>query len=237
MTNKQSKMRTELTHKKLWLPLVILFAGIIITGCSSTTISEKRIKQPFETQPTEKTETQQIEEITEEIVEKEKNFIDFDIEIQGRNIEINGKTDVLDSSILSISINRLVEYNEMEGQRVVSLDNGEVKVINGQFTYSAYLTDRDWYEKELQENKNFGFSFKKIYENCYALITSENIQVEKDFKLLVEEGLFEKEYILSCSPYLKVDERCKLSKETPLMPELEPVDPLAALQKMKSIPA
>jgi len=212
--------------------IFILIIIIVVSGCG-------KVIQPISEELIQSAEVEQVQPAEEikEIITEEKYFINFDINLKNRNIEISGETDIQDNSILDISINRFVEYNEMEGKRVVSLDDGEAKVMSGKFAYSVYLTDKDWYEKDLQENKNFGFSFKKIYEDCYVLITSENVQVKKEFTLPFEKTVVEKEYLLFCSPQLEINERCKLSKEIPLMPELEPKDPLVALEKIQSIPS
>jgi len=141
------------------------------------------------------------------------------VSLEGKNLTLNGNTNIPDGSVLTISTNRYVEYTELEGKRVVALDDGETTVKNGAFTYSAYLTDKEWYEEDLEENKLLGIDFRKIYEDCYVLVTFtpkaeqpkevyealgnnferlniegesgsfKSIQVKKGFELPLEEGL------------------------------------------------
>jgi hypothetical protein len=160
----------------------------------------------------------------------EDHSIDFDINLENRNLDISGNANLPNKSVLNISISRYVEYKiiegeslveqaDIEGKRVVDLGDGNAVVKDGKFSFSINLTDKNWYEQDLKENDIMGIDFKKIYEDCYVLITFtpkmkqtnkvyeilgknfenlniekeegtfKSIQVNKEFKLPLEEGV------------------------------------------------
>ena len=160
----------------------------------------------------------------------EDHFIDFDINLENRNLDISGNANLPNKSVLNISISRYVEYKiiegeslveqaDIEGKRVVDLGDGNAVIEDGKFSFSTNLTDKNWYEQDLKENDIMGIDFKKIYEDCYVLITFtpkmkqtnkvyeilgknfenlniekeegtfKSIQVNKEFKLPLEEGV------------------------------------------------
>ena len=155
--------------------LIYIVAGIIVLIIVIIIIGSNGEKKQTESE-------QQIpKQIQQEIQLPDKHFLNFDINLDGRNLTINGNTNIPNDSVLNISIYRYVEYktledslfapSDMEGKRVVGLDDEDVVVNDGKFEYSTCLIDKEWYKKELEENERFGLDFKKIHDDCYASVT------------------------------------------------------------------
>ena len=209
-------MRKETVYMLITVLLFVILLGMVLS-CSTNTRTEQ----------TEETKKESIKEKettskTEELKEKtssEKHYIDFALEINDRNINIIGNTNIPDDSFLNISVDRYVKYTDMEEKRVVTLHDGEITVKDGKFDYSTVLSDKEWYEKDKEENKMLGIDFEKIFDDCYVLVTFtpannsqpakiyeilgnnfenlnvetvgnfKSIQVKKEFKFPLEEGL------------------------------------------------
>ncbi len=202
---------------------ILIFAIVLIIIFSGKNGETNDKKTDLEQQPLQEQE-EEYELINED------HSIDFDIDLENRNLNISGNANIPNGSILSISINRYVEYKiikgeslveqaDIEGKRVVNLSDRNVTVKDGKFNFSTYLTDKDWYKQDLKENDIMGIDFKKIYEDCYVSITFtpklrqtnkvyeilgknfenlnigkeegtfKSIQISKEFKLPLEEGV------------------------------------------------
>ena len=75
--------------------------------------------------------------------------------------------------------------------------------------------------------ERFGFSEKEQKEIFFELVQAE----DKATKDAIER------YPTPYAEHLQIEQEYQLSKETPLVPELEPVDPIAALEAIKQISA
>ncbi len=226
-TRKENKLKVGIKrldnhyHKmsKKYLILGGLFLIIIIIIIAISSGGEKKTET---TVPTQGIQEEELEAL------QEAYFIDFDISLEGREITLTGNTNIPNESLLSVGIHRYVEYFDetmqepLSGKRVVDFENAKIKVQDGKFNYSTFLTDKEWYDKDLAENEAIGMRLTKIYEDCYVSLTftparnlqpgrvykilgnkfekmkgeqveesgiGNVIQVSKDFKLPVEEGV------------------------------------------------
>ncbi len=82
-------------------------------------------------------------------------------------------------------------------------------------------------QEETLESQEIGLSEEKRKEIFLEIVKAE----DRAFKEAQEK------YPIPYYEHLQVGQKYQLSKETPLMPELEPADPLGALEKMTYIPA
>ena len=163
------------------ITLIIIIAIVSSDDKKNTELSpSQNIVQPSE-------EQEELEELQAEY------FIDFDISLEGRNIALIGNTNLPNKAILSLGIYRYAEYfdetiNEpLPGKRVVDLVNTKLTVQDGNFNYSSYLTDKEWYKKDLSENEIMGLRLTKIYDDCYASIAftpARNSQPSRVYKIL-----------------------------------------------------
>jgi len=82
-------------------------------------------------------------------------------------------------------------------------------------------------QEQGQPEEKFGFSEEKRKEIFFEIVQAE----DKATKDAIEK------YPTPYTDDLQIGQEYQLSKETPLMPELEPADPIAALEAIKQIPA
>lgn len=169
----------------------LVLSGLLLITLIIIIISIGGGNEEGKTEPETILPTQEIQEELEKL--QEEYFIDFDINLEGRKITLDGNTNLPNESQLSVGIHRYVEYFDeglqepLLGKRVVDFDNSKVQVQDGKFSYSIYLTDREWYKNDLAENKIIGLILTKIYNDCYASITftpARNLQPERVYKIL-----------------------------------------------------
>jgi len=82
-------------------------------------------------------------------------------------------------------------------------------------------------QEQNQPGEKLGFSEEEQKEIFFEIVQAE----DKATKDAIEK------YPTPYSDHLQIGQKYQLSEKTPLMPELNPVDPISAVQKMKSIPA
>ena len=82
-------------------------------------------------------------------------------------------------------------------------------------------------QNQEQSEEKFGLSEQKRKEVFFEMAQAEDRATKEATK----------KYPTPYSEYLQVGKKYQLSKDTSLMPELEPADPTAALQETKLIPA
>ena len=80
---------------------------------------------------------------------------------------------------------------------------------------------------QAQPEKSSGFSEQEQKNIFFEIIQAEDKATEEAIE----------KYPTPYSDHLQIDQEYQLSEKTPLMPELNPIDPISAVQKMKSIPA
>lgn len=81
-------------------------------------------------------------------------------------------------------------------------------------------------QEEIPESQEVGLSEEKRKEIFLDIVKAEDRALKEA----------EEKYPFPYYEHLQVGQEYQLSKETPLMPELEPTDPFAALQQIKYIP-
>lgn len=88
------------------------------------------------------------------------------------------------------------------------------------------INERQIAQLGAKPKERFGLSEKKRKEIWQELVLAEDRARKRA----------EEQYPLDPTQSLRVGQVFPLSKQTPLMPELEPADPMAALQKMRRLP-
>lgn len=131
---------------------------------------------------------------------------------------------------ISIDQIKWIEDLQKKQKQLASIGVGfEVTKISDTIIVSALITFN-------QPNQMFGVKNSKLTGTKINISYARTVEDETNIYSPLNEKL-KKIPSFANSQSLKVGESCFVSKETPLMPEIEPSDPLSALEKVKSIPS
>lgn len=173
--------------------------------------------------------------------------------LNGNSIDISISTDLPDNTKISLSVNRSYwEKGDSETEYNKDYFSEEGTVGQWKNTRTIVLKKQIW-QNSITEYQNemaklgLGFDVAKISDSIsvYAVVLSKNIPepIFKETKMALTEvklfypfnGKIEIESKYENSQSLKIGKTYSLSKTTPLMPELNPSDPIKALEKVKQL--
>ncbi|MCK4326690.1 hypothetical protein KAW55_08050 [bacterium] len=134
--------------------------------------------------------------------------------------------------------------NVWKNVKVLEYKDGKIKVKRAEDTQWWKAFDRIVFkeiegeetvlrEKEEEEKVEKVVSLAELSEKKRKKIWEELVLAERRARKEAE-GQYP---IVASGQSLRVGQAFQLTKETPLMPELEPADPMAALQKMRRLPS
>lgn len=208
--------------------LGIAFAGILVLGVIGNFLSKEKVVVPDY-----RVLDQQVYDVLA------KTQVTLDVLVWGE-ISERGLRALLNQLYSSVKSMRGFKYHDSPTTILIRLYTSEESAKSSMGLSIASLLESPIYtppsieihndqiaQLSAQPEERFGLSEKKRQEIWKELLLAED-RVWKEI---------EEQYPLDPTQSLHVGQVIGLSKGTPLMPELEPADPMAALREMRSLPS
>ncbi|NQS90560.1 hypothetical protein HQ584_12320 [Patescibacteria group bacterium] len=233
--SKRTRGRVFLTYG---LAMVVFLILVGVTAPPTEQEKERPAVAPTPTVEQEKVVVPQYSVLNEDVYDAPiKTQVTLNILVSGEILE-PGLRALLNQLYSSIKTRRGFKYHDSPTNIYIYAFTSKERAESGMGQWVAMLqksyddvkstisiNERQIAQLGAESEKRFGLSEEKRKE-----IWKELILVEDRARKEAEE-----QYPLDQTQSLRVGQVFQLSKETPLMPELEPADPMAALQKMRRL--